>query len=203
MPPPPSSDWRAEYLSNLQAQNVPPDDAVLVEACEHLFPSPPLFFYAQLTRTYTGTALSSKVIEVQTETALLRASLKSSFSSSQSIPTALSDTRPSSSSAASSPASSSSDAQLRADLAEALRSRDNALARLHSLETETDRLRARAAADTKRVRQLVEREALLTRNLRDRESELLEKGKLVAVRLPSVCPFLSVIDMADVPLLSA
>ncbi|OAA64011.1 Autophagy-related protein 16 [Cordyceps fumosorosea ARSEF 2679] len=70
-------------------------------------------------------------------------------------------------------------AQLRQDIAEALRSKGTTEARLRAAEEELTRLRARTADDARSVRQLTADRTALTTRLKDREYELREKRKLL------------------------
>lgn len=81
--------------------------------------------------------------------------------------------------------SSSNDAgtaQLRHDLAEALRSKGTTEARLRAAEEELTKLRSRGKEDARSVRDLTADRATLTTRLKDREYELREKRKLLEVR---------------------
>ncbi|OAA79801.1 Autophagy-related protein 16 [Akanthomyces lecanii RCEF 1005] len=78
--------------------------------------------------------------------------------------------------------SSSNDAgtaQLRHDLAEALRSKGTTEARLRAAEEELTKLRSRGKEDARSVRDLTADRATLTTRLKDREYELREKRKLL------------------------
>lgn len=83
-------------------------------------------------------------------------------------------------------------AQLRLDLAEALRSKGVSEVRLQAAEQELGKLRVRTKSDGKTLRTLEADRASLTIRLKDREHELREKRKLVEVgdgmkEKPSVC----------------
>lgn len=80
-----------------------------------------------------------------------------------------------------SPEDTSGLAQVRLELAEAIRSRNSAQTRLKAAEEELVRLRARAAADARIIREATSDRQVLTTKLKDREHELREKGKLVEV----------------------
>ncbi|KAI9148011.1 Autophagy 16 [Paramyrothecium foliicola] len=79
------------------------------------------------------------------------------------------------------PASSSDPgvAQLRLELAEALRSRGVAETRLRTAEEELDKLRAKTKSDAKSLRDLGAELTSQTTRLKDREYELREKRKLL------------------------
>jgi chromosome segregation ATPase len=70
--------------------------------------------------------------------------------------------------------------RLRADLAEALRSKGALQTRLKTAEDELARLRTKTASDTRSLRDLTAAERTLSRKLRDRDDELRQKNKLVA-----------------------
>ncbi len=79
-------------------------------------------------------------------------------------------------------------AQLRLELAEALRSQGQLQSRLKAAEEELVSLRARTKSDGRAIRALnSERNALATR-VRDRDEELRGKSKLVEVRTAPVLP---------------
>ncbi|CAK7216505.1 autophagy protein 16, interacts with Atg12p-Atg5p [Sporothrix eucalyptigena] len=71
------------------------------------------------------------------------------------------------------------DAQLRVDLAEALRSQGKFQSRLKAAEEELETLRAKARNDAKSIRTLTTERNALTIKVRDRDEELREKSKLV------------------------
>ncbi|KAK4085525.1 uncharacterized protein Triagg1_515 [Trichoderma aggressivum f. europaeum] len=70
-------------------------------------------------------------------------------------------------------------AQLRLDLAEALRSRGVAETRLRTAEEELDKLRSKTKQDSKSIRDLTGERTTLATKVNDREYELREKRKLV------------------------
>ncbi|KAH7244246.1 autophagy-related protein 16 [Fusarium redolens] len=70
-------------------------------------------------------------------------------------------------------------AQLKQDLAEALRSKGVAEKRLRASEEELMQLRAKYKADTKSIRELTADRNSLTTRLKDREYELREKRKFI------------------------
>lgn len=72
-------------------------------------------------------------------------------------------------------------AQLRLDLAEALRSKGVAESRLRIADEELTKLREKTKNDTSSLKRLEAECASLTTRLRDREHELREKRKLVEV----------------------
>ncbi|KAJ4855308.1 autophagy protein 16 (ATG16) domain-containing protein [Trichoderma breve] len=70
-------------------------------------------------------------------------------------------------------------AQLRLDLAEALRSRGVAETRLRTAEEELEKLRSKTKQDSKAIRDLTGERTTLATKVNDREYELREKRKLV------------------------
>jgi hypothetical protein len=72
-------------------------------------------------------------------------------------------------------------AQLRFDLAEALRSKGVAETRLRVAEEELAKIRVKSKQDTRSLRGLETERVSLTTRLKDREYELREKRKLVEV----------------------
>ena len=72
-------------------------------------------------------------------------------------------------------------AQLKLDLAEALRSKGVAETRLRKAEEELTKLRSKTKNDSKSIRDLTSDRATLTTRVKDREHELREKRKLVEV----------------------
>ncbi|EGR48809.1 uncharacterized protein TRIREDRAFT_107509 [Trichoderma reesei QM6a] len=70
-------------------------------------------------------------------------------------------------------------AQLRLDLAEALRSKGVAEARLRAAEEELDKLRLKTKQDSRTIKDLTAERSLLATKVHDREYELKEKRKLV------------------------
>jgi nitrate/nitrite-specific signal transduction histidine kinase len=72
-------------------------------------------------------------------------------------------------------------AQLRLELAEALRSRGVAETRLRTTEEELDKLRSKTKHDTRSLKDLTTERTSLATKVNDREYELKEKRKLVEV----------------------
>lgn len=75
-------------------------------------------------------------------------------------------------------------AQLRSHLAESLRSKGVAEARLRTAEEELARLRTKTREDSLSVQNLDSHRTALSAKLRDRDHELREKRKLLEVRAP-------------------
>lgn len=131
----------------------------------------------------TGSQLADRIAALEAEKSLLqtendRLKPAASSSSGQASP------RPPASKVNTAPSDDADDAaataRLRLDLAEALRARGAFEARLKTAEDELVRLRAQTGGDATSIRDLSAERKMLTRRLRDRESELRDKGKLVA-----------------------
>lgn len=90
-------------------------------------------------------------------------------------------------------------AQLRLDLAEAIRSRGVADARLRSAEEELGKLRAKTKADSKSLRQLDSDRTSLNTRLKDREHELREKKKLLEVGCATIMAECLLLTGARIP----
>lgn len=73
-------------------------------------------------------------------------------------------------------------AQLKQDLAEALRSKGVTESRLRTAEEELTKLRSKTKSDSRSIRDLTADKTNLTTRLKDREYELREKRKLIEVR---------------------
>lgn len=84
-------------------------------------------------------------------------------------------------------------AQLKQDLAEALRSKGVTEKRLRTSEEELMQLRAKHKADTKSIRDLTADRNSLTTKLKDREHELREKRKLLEVRVAQMVRFIVIV----------
>ncbi|KAI1397083.1 autophagy protein 16 [Hypoxylon fuscum] len=144
-------DWRSDYLTSLQeAERNNPVNKDLVTACSQL---------------------ADRVAALEAEKAVWQTS------STKRIP-------PSSSSkaTAATDAASSTDpsiAQLKLELAEALRSKGQLQGRIKTAEDELQKLRSKTKVDTKRISDLtVERNTLMAK-LRDRNEELAGKNKML------------------------
>jgi hypothetical protein len=72
-------------------------------------------------------------------------------------------------------------AQLKSDLAEALRSNNNLQSRLKSAETEVVRLRTKTKQDTRLLENLNRERTLLNQKTKDRDEELRGKAKFLDV----------------------
>lgn len=72
-------------------------------------------------------------------------------------------------------------AQLKLDLAEALRSKGVSETRLRAAEEELTKLRSKTKSDSKSLRDLLQERSTITTRLKDREYELREKRKLIEV----------------------
>lgn len=73
-------------------------------------------------------------------------------------------------------------AQLRSDLAEALRSNGALQARIKVAEAELVKLRAKTKSDTKIIEDLTKERAVLSQKVRDRDEELRGKARFLEVR---------------------
>ncbi|KAI1751469.1 autophagy-related protein 16 [Xylaria castorea] len=149
--------WRDDYLASLQeAERNNPVNKDLVEACSQL---------------------ADRVAALEAEKAAWV--VGSSTSSSTKATTAPS--KPPSSGAAD-PTTSSSEgvvAQLRLDLAEALRGRGQAQTRLKAAEAELTSLRSKNKVDSKRIGDLTTERNALTARVRDLNEELEKKRKFL------------------------
>ncbi|KAI2626730.1 autophagy protein 16 [Hypoxylon sp. NC1633] len=144
-------DWRSDYLSSLQeAERSNPVNKDLVDACSQL---------------------ADRVAALEAEKVAWQTSAQQPSSSE----------KPSSgkAAAAATDKSDSSVAQLKFDLAEALRSKGQLQSRLKTAEDELQKLRSKTKVDSKRISDLtIERNALLAK-LRDRNEELVGKNKML------------------------
>ncbi|KAK6197813.1 hypothetical protein LQW54_010519 [Pestalotiopsis sp. IQ-011] len=144
-------DWRSEYLANLhEAELRNPVNKDLVSACSQL---------------------ADRVASLEAEKAVLLQQQQKA----QSTPTTATSTNPDTAAAPSDAAT----AQLRLDLAEALRSRGELLAKQLKADEELRTLRARTKADDRRVRELTAERNGLAAKLRDRTEELVGKNRLL------------------------
>ncbi|KAK8139263.1 hypothetical protein PG984_002643 [Apiospora sp. TS-2023a] len=168
-------DWRDEYLVNIQeAERANPVNRDLVAACSQL---------------------ADRIASLEAEKALLAQKLASSSgpSTSQS-PNPSSDTAPGATtttttttdpSAATAHSSSGSGsggpgtAELKRDLAEALRSKGQLEAKLKTSTAELQKLRTKTKADDKRLHDLTAERNTLSTKLKDRNEELVGKTKLL------------------------
>ncbi|KAI1421693.1 autophagy-related protein 16 [Xylaria sp. FL1777] len=144
--------WRDDYLASLQeAELNNPVNKELVEACSQL---------------------ADRVAALEAEKAAWAAS-------SPAVGNKAASSKPPSTSEADSTASPEGTAQLRLDLAEALRGRGQAQTRLKAAEAELTTLRSKNRVDTKRIGDLTsERNALMAR-VRDLNEELDKKKKFL------------------------
>ncbi|KAK7949656.1 autophagy-related protein 16 [Apiospora saccharicola] len=172
-------DWRDEYLVNIQeAERANPVNRDLVAACSQL---------------------ADRIASLEAEKTLLAQKLASSSgpSTSQS-PNPSSDTAPGATttttttttdlSSAATPQSGSGSgsgsggpgtAELKRDLAEALRSKGQLEAKLKTSTAELQKLRTKTKADDKRLHDLTAERNTLATKLKDRNEELVGKTKLL------------------------
>ncbi|KAI1412949.1 autophagy protein 16 [Hypoxylon sp. FL1857] len=147
-------DWRSDYLTSIQeAERNNPVNKDLVEACSQL---------------------ADRVAALEAEKAVWQTSAAKLPSTAE---------KPSSGKAtATTDVTTNSDpsvAQLRLDLAEALRSKGQLQSRLKAAEDELQKLRSKTKVDTKRINDLtIERNTLMAK-LKDRNEELAGKNKML------------------------
>ncbi|KAI1212173.1 autophagy-related protein 16 [Annulohypoxylon truncatum] len=149
------TDWRSDYLDSLQeAERNNPVNKDLVQACSQL---------------------ADRVAALEAEKAVWKASGKQQQSPEKPASgkaTAATETTTN---------SDPSVAQLRLDLAEALRSKGQLQSRLKTAEDELQKLRTKTKVDTKRISDLtIERNAIAAK-LGDRNEELVGKNKMLKV----------------------
>ncbi|KAI1772530.1 autophagy protein 16 [Hypoxylon cercidicola] len=146
-------DWRTDYLTSLQeAERNNPVNKDLVDACSQL---------------------ADRVAALEAEKAVWQASTK---------PPPPSDKPASGKATSTTDAASSSDAgvaQIKLELAEALRSKGQLQSRLKTAEDELQKLRSKTKVDSKRISDLtIERNSLMAK-LKDRNEELVGKNKML------------------------
>ncbi|KAI1434899.1 autophagy-related protein 16 [Xylaria sp. CBS 124048] len=146
-------NWRSDYLASLQeAERNNPVNKALVEACSQL---------------------ADRVAALEAE--------KAAWSTGAGTPTS---TKPTSSksvppASTAEPPVAESAAQLRLDLAEAIRGREQAQARLKAAETELATLRSKTQTEAKRVTDLTNERNGLRARVRDLNEELEKKKKFL------------------------
>ncbi|KAK8115191.1 Autophagy 16 [Apiospora kogelbergensis] len=162
-------NWRDEYLVNLQeAERNNPVNRDLVAACSQL---------------------ADRVASLEAEKAVLAQKLSSSSSpshtSTPSSPLTTTSTspppaeKPPPSSATAASATTPNIAQLRLELAEALRSKGQLEARFKSSDLQLQTLRSKSKVDDKRIHDLTAERNTLATKLKDRNEELVGKTKLL------------------------
>lgn len=119
--------------------------------------------------TSTGSTLQDQVVALQAENALLRSAQGAATVAGRELHNDAGLETP--------------DAQLRVDLAEALRSQGKFQSRLKAAEEELETLRAKTRNDAKAIRTLTAERNTLATKVRDRDEELRGKSKLIEVRL--------------------
>lgn len=203
----PAPNWRDEYLVNLQeAERANPVNKELVSACACLPPPPSphsLPFRAQdssipayprpyLTRGRDGpprppgSQLADRIAALEAEKAALLVQQQLKARAATKPPAASSSPSDAHATTTTTPPNADGEAavtaQLRLDLAEALRARGQAEARLRASETELRDLRARTKTDARKLYELTAERNALAAKLKDRNEELVGKNKLLKVR---------------------
>ncbi|KAI0382823.1 autophagy protein 16 [Hypomontagnella monticulosa] len=149
-------DWRSDYFTSIQeAERNNPVNKDLVEACSQL---------------------ADRIAALEAEKAVWQAS-----ASKPSSPR-ISEKPTSGKATATTETTSGSDpsvAQLKLDLAEALRSKGQIQSRLKVAEDELQKLRSKTKVDAKRISDLTAERNALTAKLRDRNEELAGKNKML------------------------
>ncbi|KAK5629554.1 hypothetical protein RRF57_005269 [Xylaria bambusicola] len=150
--------WRDDYLASLQeAERNNPVNKDLVEACSQL---------------------ADRVAALEAEKLVWAAGSPAGTTTKAATPAPPSKP-PSTSEADSTTSSAEGAAQLRLDLAEALRGRGQAQTRLKAAEAELATLRSKNRVDSKRVADLTSERNALTTRLRDLNEELEKKRKFL------------------------
>ncbi|XXG96445.1 Nucleosomal histone H3-Lys79 methylase [Hypoxylon texense] len=152
-------DWRTDYLTSLQeAERNNPVNKDLVDACSQL---------------------ADRIAALEAEKAVWQTSTRQQ----QQPPPAPPPEKASAGKATSTTdATGSSDAsviQIKLELAEALRSKGQLQSRLKAAEDELQRLRSKSKVDSKRISDLTIERNTLTAKLKDRNSELVGKNKML------------------------
>ncbi|KAI4865283.1 autophagy protein 16 [Hypoxylon rubiginosum] len=149
-------DWRTDYLTSLQeAERNSPVNKDLVDACSQL---------------------ADRIAALEAEKAVWEASTRqpppppSEKASSGKATNAATDAAGSSDASA---------AQIKLELAEALRSKGQLQSRLKAAEDELQKLRSKSKVDAKRISDLTIERNALTAKLKDRNSELTGKNKML------------------------
>ncbi|KAI1108320.1 autophagy-related protein 16 [Nemania sp. NC0429] len=152
-------NWRDDYLASLQeAERNNPVNKDLVEACSQL---------------------ADRVAALEAEKAAWATSPPTAATAAA-TPTKAASPKPSSAASATDPAPSFEPAaQLRLDLAEALRGRGQAQTRLKAAEAELATLRSANRVDAKRIADLTAERNALTARVRDLNEELEKKKKFL------------------------
>ncbi|KAI1469525.1 autophagy protein 16 [Daldinia caldariorum] len=151
------NDWRSEYLSSLQeAERSNPVNKDLVQACSQL---------------------ADRVAALEAEKAVWQTSTATNPPASLSSGKTAGITTDHNNTAAA--ADPSVVAQLKLDLAEALRSKGQLQSRLKAAEDELRGLRAKTKVDAKRIGDLAAERNALSAKLKDRNEELAGKNKML------------------------
>lgn len=135
-----------------------------------------------------GSQLVDRVASLEAEKNLLAQKLASPSPSSQSPNPSSSDAAPSATTTTDNPSSATagpSPAELKRDLAEALRSKGQLEAKLKTSTAELQKLRTKTKTDDKGLHDLTAERNTLATKLKDRNEELVGKTKLLKVSLTS------------------
>ncbi|KAI8963520.1 autophagy protein 16 [Daldinia sp. FL1419] len=147
------NDWRSEYLTALRGmEQNDPVNKDLVDACSQLV---------------------DRVTALEAEKAVWQTSKNPPASLGKPLGKAVATTGTTDNS------SDPNVAQLRLDLAEALRSKGQFQSRLKAAEDELQKLRSKAKVDTKRINDLTAERNILSAKLKDRNEELAGKNKML------------------------
>jgi chromosome segregation ATPase len=174
-------NWRDEYLSSLRESELNnPVNMELVQACLY-----PLYFkqtHRLKLSLYAGSQMADRISSLEAEKVALESLIAGQGNNNN---RSKSPSLQPGEAAANDPGV----AQLRLELAEALRSRGVAETRLRTAEEELDKLRSKTKQDTRSLKDLTTERTSLATKVNDREYELREKRKLVEV-LSLFKPFL-------------
>lgn len=159
------SSWREEYLEALRERDRREKvDYDLIDACKS-FVNPA---FSEIPNWYrTDTQLADRTAALEAEKAALIPSV--------SPPIITKDM-------AAIPSTADGSVQLKSDLSEALRAKGQLQSRLKLAEEEMEKLRAKSITDSKLIKDLTVERSVLRTKVKDRDSELKGKTKLVEVR---------------------
>ncbi|CAJ2506335.1 Uu.00g004650.m01.CDS01 [Anthostomella pinea] len=174
-------DWRDDYLTSLQdAERNNPVNKDLVEACSQLADRVAALEAEKAVLQGSPTSKPTKTTPTATTTTTTTTTVAAAAAAAAAATATPTPTPTATTGTTTAPASDPATiAQLRLDLAEALRARGQLQNMLRAADEELRRLRARTKADGKRVADLAaERNSILAR-LKDRSEELAGKNKLL------------------------